>query len=249
MSQETMKVTQALISAGGTGSRLRNGGVDVPGSKSMIQVEGKPLLYWCVKGLIEADITRFVIASESSEGLRTADKIVEDAVSGNDIQEVVLFQDQGKGATRLPTQVRDQLDEAYFYENGQRIGDPSHYEAMKAQKTPETIVYSAYDLSSNTNRPIFPVDRETGLITLQETETTDTRIIEGPWLLDQHYAENLPDITVASPGYAIHVIRSYVERGKAKAVNTHLPVEIDTVDEYKKTMPIYENYIRQSLKK
>jgi NDP-sugar pyrophosphorylase family protein len=60
---------QALVAVGGTGSRLRAGGIYVPGEKSFIEIEGKPVLHWSLQSMAKGGIRRVVLTGEKDDAL------------------------------------------------------------------------------------------------------------------------------------------------------------------------------------
>jgi choline kinase len=239
MKVETPKIDQALIAAGGNGKRLKGGGVDIPLAKSFISLEGKPLLYWNLKGLVDAGINRLVITSDTKEKLRRAETVVDDIATMNDVQDVTFFQDQGLGTNGLPHYTKDLLDEEFIFDFGHNITLPSHYEKLRSSKTPDVVVFSGFEPNGYSDHPVTHVNTDTGIA--QENSGIHTRRMEvaAPFVLDQQWVAQIPllDFTFAK------MVQERAQRKNAVVVFSELPIEIDTSEDFKRTMPIYERLV------
>lgn len=242
MNREYGVIDQALVTVGGKGSKLRQKGIEVPLSKSFIEVEGKPLLFWCLSELLRAEINRFVIAGETKEKLQRAYTIIEDASAGYNLHEVVLFQDNGDGTNGLPYYARYFLDDEFIFEFGHNLSEASHYEEIKSRKTTDVVVYSGFDPTNYSNHITVNVDIQSDVA--QECEANNTRplAIAAPFVLDQPYAAAIPSFDFNFS----ETVKAQVGKQAAIVIYSRLPIEIDVPIELTKALPVYQQFIRQA---
>lgn len=241
MPTECLTIDQALVTVGGKGLKLREGGVSFPLSKSFIEVEGKPLFYWCLRELLRAQIKRLVLVAETQEKLQRAEKVVDDATAGHNLEEVVLFQDKGYGTSGLPYQARDSLDTEFVFECGHNIAKSSHYDEIKRVKNPDVVVYSGFKPSSYSGRTIVNVDLQTGIA--QEEASSNTRLlaVTTPLVLDQAYVYTIPSYNFNF----LETVRAQVKKQAAVVVFSSLPIEVDVSMELEAALPIYRQLIHR----
>lgn len=118
-----MRVKQALVAGGrmDSGSRL---GLFYP--KPLIMYKGKPLIYYTMLALKEAGIRKVIIAA-SDERLLSLYKSVLDKKILKELK-ITYFRDAGVGMRRLPSQLREQLEEQFFLVTGHT---PPHPETLR----------------------------------------------------------------------------------------------------------------------
>src|SRR3989338_8765363 len=90
---------QALITVGGSGSRLQQAGVPFVLSKSFYELEGHPLFYWSLMGLRLGGIERLVVISDMKEKLDVAENILADFPLP--FSEIKFHKDPGLGSNGL----------------------------------------------------------------------------------------------------------------------------------------------------
>ncbi len=218
-----MDTEQALVAAGGTGQRLREKGVEVPVAKSFLEVEDRPLLYWCLEGLHEAGIEEIVLAAEEEHKLEKAGEVVDS--SPYEPHQVELFNDPGLGTTGLPFQARHLLDDQLFFEFGHHATPPEHYRAMDEVKASE-IVVSAYRAENHTDRPeIHHGDK--------------TIVLSSPYLLDRGYVSRLPEHDFKIDD----ILQSYTAEGELEVVTNDGPVEPDVPAELERAEEEYRTLV------
>jgi choline kinase len=241
-----MTVTQAVLAIGGRGTRLRRD-VEVPISKSFIRVQGRPLLYWNLKSLHGAGITRVLLcadhpkqqtAAERVFSLLKADRIV--------FAEAKFFRDPGLGVHGLPYQVISKhpglLDYAFIFECGHSLMRPDHYSALISEKTESSIVFSAFNPHpSNYRQPVSLNGREVRLLSAQ---AAGCHALAHPILADREYAQRLPSLRFE----VRHIIAYYAMDSRLKYVVSTMPPEFDVTEEWRAAIPEYERYLNDPAK-
>ncbi|MBI4021203.1 MAG: nucleotidyltransferase family protein [Candidatus Aenigmarchaeota archaeon] len=117
-----MKLTTAIVLAGGKALRLRPYTNDVP--KCMIEVSGKPVLYWILKWLKNNGIVRVVL------GVAYKKEVIEAYVAAEDFGLEIVLNDhseaEGTGdALRLAIERQNVRDEVFLAMNGDELTDVS----------------------------------------------------------------------------------------------------------------------------
>ena len=235
-----MKTKQALITCGGTGSRLRKAGMEFPVSKSFIEFEGRPMFYWCLLGLYHAGIEKLVIIGDGAEKLREAEQVLSNFPY--DFSQVDWHEDTGLGTSGLPYQARHLLEDNFFFEFGHSVSEPEHYHRLEDElKVADSIVLSKFKPNSYAPRPYFRVNDEK-IIPLQKlTGDTNEFSVGPPYLLNQRYVHRLPKL-----GFDIYrITESYCYDGLIELVQSNLPIEVDVIDEWNEAVPIYQSYIKK----
>src|SRR5258708_9290584 len=146
-----MQISQALVAIGGSASRLRSGGVAVPLSKSCLEIDQRPMLYWNLLLMHQAGISRLVLAGDQSLQLQRAELVLDSLPVS--FAEVKFFQDPGLGVHGLPHHVAHLIDSACIFECGHSIIEPAHYSALAQHKLANNVVFSAFAPSPLNKRP------------------------------------------------------------------------------------------------
>ena len=178
----------------GGASRLKAGGAEVPISKPFLTIEEQPFLFWSLSTLAIAGIQKVVLAGNQPTQLQHAEKVIDSLPY--DFQDVTFFQDRGLGAHGLPWHVRGLMDEQFIFECGHGINRPKHYKDMEAVKQPGKIVFSAF--KSHPLNPRQPVMFREGKPFLANQGVLTGFALAHPFLIDQEYAERLPEVN--NPG-------------------------------------------------
>jgi NDP-sugar pyrophosphorylase family protein len=235
-----MKINQALVTIGGTGSKLRRDGIEVPLSKSFLVLDGKPLFHWCLFGLFHAGITDLVVVAERKERLLQGEEALKRFP--HSFLQVQFCQDPGLGTTGLPWHARQLLRDEFFFEYGHSISEPDHYREMARMKAGGGVVFSAYKPLSDALRPCVRIHGDR--IVAKRSLSGDDReyVVGSPSLIDQAYVARLPICGFNS----YRIFGEYLAEHRVKLVVSKLPAEIDCREEMVKTFPIYRRYIHQT---
>lgn len=236
-----MKITQALVTIGGTGSKLRKDGVDVPLSKSFLMLYGRPIFHWCLFGLFHAGITDLVVIADKKEKLRRGEETLKRFP--HPFANVNLYEDAGLGTTGLPWHARHLLMDEFFFEYGHSISEPAHYRRMSEKKTQSSVVFSAYKPLSGADRPRVQI-RGSRITALRGVTGEDHEfVVSAPSLIDQGYVEKLPSFKFNS----YRIFDHYLAQNRVQLMISRLPVEIDRREELEISLPFYKKYIREHL--
>jgi hypothetical protein len=230
-----METQQALIAIGGKASRLRSGGLEVGRTKSFLEITGEPLLFWCLKSLATAGISRIVLAGDQNDYLTAAEQIIESQPLR--FEDVQYFKDPGLGVHGLPYQARNLLEESFFFECGHGISKPSHYSKMDTIKDSRNVVFSAFHAHPDNQRQQVILKNQSVKLAVPP-EASDSALAH-PMLLDQRYAETLPalDFNITK------IIGYYAASSELKYVWNEMPPEFDTMSEYLDAENLYSQVL------
>jgi hypothetical protein len=230
-------IPQALVAIGGNASRLKRHGVDVPISKSFLQVHSRPLLYWCLLSLHEAGVRRLVLSGNTSLQLRSAETLIVDLPAG--FESVTYFQDPGLGVHGLPWHTRDHLESTFLFECGHSIMAPDHYVRLSAAKSLQNVVWSAFRPHRSNRRQ--PVTLKDGVVSIRRLSFLNRSAIAHPFALDGQYVARLPEL-----GFNVdRIIAAYSQSAMLSYVKSAIPPEFDVPAEMTDVTQLYEEYIAQ----
>jgi hypothetical protein len=231
---------QALVAVGGTGSRLRAGGIEVPVAKSFLEVEDRPLLHWSLQSMALGGIRRIVLTGDRDEALEAAENVVWHLPISFD--EVKYHKNPGLGVHGLPYQATDLLEDEYFFEAGHNLNLPSHYRNMSLIRQTGKIVLSAFRPHiSNERQPVYFSGHD--VIMGKDPHDNIGWSLSHPFLINSEYAQRLTDLN-----YSINSILEYHSNNHLlQWVHSDMPPEVDTPEEYWQSLPVYANIIRSTL--
>lgn len=238
-----MIIKDALVGIGGTGSRLRRDGVDVPLSKAFLALDGEPLLHWSLRRLATAGVDNIVIVGDSSEKIVTAEKVV--AKIEGLFSSVNFVQDEGKGAHGLPYHAKHLLPNDFIVECGHAINTATHLKKLTALKTEDTVVFSGFiPRVGNPRQPVRVTNNGLELasdpVLFRANHSHDSIALAHPMVVDQRYAEQLPHL-----GFDIlNILREYIQSNRMRYVMCDMPPEFDIRTEMDETMQCSRELIR-----
>ena len=236
-------IDHALVAAGGSGTRLREGGIVFPLAKSYISLEGKTLLYWNISGLLDVGINRFVVAADSKEKVQTAGKVLDDVLSGHSA-EVVIFENPGFDTHHIPYSVRDKLPDCFFYTFGHQITERDHYMNMRRAKDSGNVVLSGFPNENRSDHPVVHINPATRVMQ-KPSNITETNEVGSPFVFDQRWIDALPH-----QGYLFRNMIPAIQRGEIPrevvVIPHRLPMEFDTREEYEIAMKAYRKHLNQN---
>ncbi len=235
-----MKTKQALVACGGTGARLRKGGMEVPVSKSFIEFEGHPMFYWCLLGLYYADIERLVIVGDGTEKLSKAEQVLSNFPYN--FSKVDWHEDPGFGSNTLPYQARHPLDDHFFFECGHSISEPEHYRKLENELDDKnSIVLTMFKPNSYAPRPLVRLNNHRITAIPQLTGDNNEFSVGSPRLLNREYISKLPELEFN----LYKIVEFYSSNGLLKLVRSNLPLEVNVIEEWKEAIPIYKKQIEK----
>ena len=241
--KETSVIDYALVAAGGRGARLIEGGIDVPLAKSFLPIEGKPLLYWHMVGLLDAGVTQFIISTDSREKVRAAGKVADDVLSGHSA-EAVIYQDHGPKTHNVPHEVRDMLPDEFLFTFGHQLTVPEDYRHMSHIKSPKNVVLSGFPSKGLSDHPVVRISPDTGIVQSSTLfGAVEVAEVGSPFVFDQQWVDALPGYE-----YKFTKLVPAIARGEtlfvAVVVPHTLPMEFDTRPEYDTAVFAYEEYLK-----
>lgn len=202
-------MSQALVAVGGKATRLR-AALDVPLSKSFLEIDDRPLLYWCLRSLKLAGVTHLVIAADRPELISRAQTVLFDAPF--EFRHVAYFKDDGLGVHGLPYHTRHLIDGPVLFQAGHDVAEAEHLDRLfQVYRDERMPVCTAYPIESGNPRP-----------------RVGRHALALPMVVDRGYAERLPEL-----GFNIERVATclVLERRLALVPARGYP-EFDTPDEY-----------------
>lgn len=227
-------VYQALVLVGGKATRLRSSGIEVPISKSFMQVAGHPLLYWNLISLHQAGVRSLVIAGDETCSLRAASRVLKTLPCR--FMDIVYFHDFGRGVHGLPYEARYLLDEVFIFECGHGISRASHYQALARMKNLQNVVFSAFKPHPKNRRQ--PVSLN-GRVAIPGSSPDSTYALAHPILADRAYARLLLERKFRISD----ILTYYAAQGQLHYVKNDMPPEYDIPEEMTGAHTIYEQYL------
>ena len=238
-----MKTKQALVTVGGNGNRLRSHGVKFSLSKSFINFNGKPLLYYCLTNLHKAGITDIVIIGNKNSQLKAAKKVISNLPFVFPF--IIFYKDKGLGTCGLPYHAKSFLNNDFFFEFGHNVVLPSHYRKMDKLKLKNSIVSSIFRTKNYTKRPFIRVSKN-AIISLTKLTGKNDYAIAAPYLLDKSYINLSPILKFNS----YKLIQYYLKKNRLFIVKANFPIEIDVIQDLQKFFSFFnENPKNLSTKK
>lgn len=220
------EVKQALIAVGGSANRIRGAGIDVPLSKSFLPIAGHTALHLTMSSLLEAGLKSFIFCADKPELFDPVRRVLSDLPSPD---ETIFYLDKGLGTHGLPYQVLhdlNALEQDFLFECGHSVITASHYRQLCRAKTPDNVVFSAFE--PHPVNPRQPVGLYSDGRVVRVRDTDQRGAIAHPMVIDRAYAAALPFL-----GFNINrIIDNYVDLNMLYYVKTDLRPEFDCVEEY-----------------
>jgi hypothetical protein len=224
-------VEQAILAVGGHGTRLGPRKGDEP--KSLIEVHGKPIIYWTLRALRAADVRRVLLVCDRMD---FAARIEEVASSVAKLFESIdLVVDRGYGVHGIPVQVRERLDARFLFEAGHSLLPHLHYRRMSTRHRPGRWVMSSFP-RRRPNPSRFP------LTVRVESATLAPRVAALPYLLERDYCDDIQSV-----GYRIRLaIEARQRQDRIDFVESAFPPEFDQPDELDEFQSAARSFLRRS---
>jgi hypothetical protein len=222
--------TEALITVGGSGSRLRRAGVQLSSSKSFIEIRHEPIIFWNLLVLKLAGFTRVVFCSQSKGTIRLLERELRRITDL--FQEISFEIDEGLGTAGLPFHFRECFDGPFFFICGHSFLRPEHFFRMRRLKSAGNIVISSYAREECVrNLHILPSGR---IVKRDQVLDLNSRIIDYPYVVDDKYCR-----LIASHDFdVLSTVTEYANSGMLECVHSQLPVEIDELEQFRANLPI-----------
>ncbi len=227
-----MEDVQAVILVGGLASRLRRAGVEVALSKAFMEVQGQPLLYWCLQSLQQAGIGRLVIVGQEPQLLQAAGRVLR-RFAGI-FAEVQYFHDLGLGAHGVPYELNYLLRGPFVFECGHSLQRPAHYRALLEAYRPGNVVFSAFRPHASNRRQ--PVALEGAAA---HVSPAGSWALAHPIVADRQYAHLLLRLRFSIRD----ILAFYTAESRLRYVISDMPPEYDTPAELEAALKIYNHYL------
>jgi len=191
-----MKVNQALILAGGTGSRLGLG------TKSHLMYKGKIILEYLIESCVKAGIKHIVVVLVPKH---LEEKIAKKSVNRLELlvkkyPEIIFVRDSNKSFRSTPNEVREHLDESkpFFILCGHSPQSSSHLKEMAKIYKNKSIIASGYEYRHDYIVSIGKTrkDKIVSFLNIESTRpksfdaSTNELIIHFPYIIDFDFYDN-----------------------------------------------------------
>ena len=221
------KPTIAIVLAGGYGRRIHKVS-ERYGCKSLIPVDGKPLLAHVLSSLLSVHRGKIVVCVDREELLSTFESLIDDFNN----KQLCLFNDSGPGSTiAIVREVSAWLGPSSMCTiYGHQPIPPSHFRRMLSLED-TTLGLSVYGSSSALTRKVLVSNGERILDVCGVSEDCyekDTSYVAIPYMLPMKLVEN----TVGGKVNTLTTFSNWIKRGlPVKAISACLPHEFHREDE------------------
>jgi len=233
-----MNAKCCLIAVGGTGYRLREDGINFPYSKSSLEVCGKPMIYWLLSSLKEADVRRVVMTSERKDSIDFARKVVNNSFA-SDFDEVSYNLDFGFGSSGLPFQAKDFIEFPCFFEAGHSFQYPEHYKRMDKEYEEGFLVASGFPPKGYAPRYTVREEKEKTTYVGKKLSSPGETEVGSPKLFGKGFVDVLPRLEYDYD----KIIPHYISNNRLKIISSDMPLEVDVKKEWEEAVPQYEKFI------
>lgn len=232
---------QALIMAGGLGSRM-SPGLNPLKCKSLIKLGNQPLLGHLIDSLLQVGIKEFIFKTS-----KHCYSDIKQVVESKNLTNYELVEG-GCGFRETPYFVKDSLDERFLFICGHQFLTTTHLQEMLTASEVSENVISIY------NNKQYPMNKERRI--LYENESFRRVSIHEPGLLyDYHYARNpyiiqrnIADI-IRNDNYAktfsYYMFKLWEQGISMKGVYVDMPPEFDYDQEFLQVKDFFLSYKKQ----
>ena len=214
----------ALVTVGGQGKRLKRAGFRIPCTKSFIEVQGRPIVYWNILSLHKADFRRVVFCADNREAIERVRAVVQQTEI-KDIEFSYVL-DDGLGTAGLPFHFMNLFERQFFFITGHSFLGPTHYRNMRKNASLSKISVSTYCESE------FAKNIRCGELKNGESflgaEMLPDRMIDYPYIVDKQYCNSL----AMKEFSVLTTLRQYFAKNLINFELSDLPVEIDEPEQF-----------------
>ncbi len=218
-------ITQALVFAGGKGSRV-SPRCNPKGCKSLIECDGKTFVQYVLENLIESGITNFVIVvnKDSEKEVR---EVVTKTISKAKVFFLLVSSDLP--TEDLPYYARERLKERFLIVHGHHYVPCNHIKKMLDMAKVNEYVITAYD------NEVYPITKPTK-VTLDK-KTQEISVIEkldghraffalrNPYIITKAVAVGIRDKGLKS--FGISILEASIKDSTLGIVYADMPSEFD----------------------
>ncbi|NYZ74849.1 NTP transferase domain-containing protein [Candidatus Micrarchaeota archaeon] len=214
-------INQAVVAAGGKGFRMGPLAAQY-GNKSLILIEGKPIIAFTVEALLKAGLKKIVVAVDGESNYDQMCRIFRGK------RRVRVVQDKGTGETGgIPVNFDYLLEKKFLFIYGNAPPLASHVKAM-AQQSADAVV-SLFPFSSSRTPIVAELDgTRVKRIKSQRNVFGREAFVEPPYILSKDFVPFL-----AQHRHWFDALKAYAESGKTMVgvpalmpPNVHYPHEV-----------------------
>ena len=221
--------TQALIAAGGFGSRM---GLSEgkPSSKALIKVKGKTLLSRLLYSLSESNIKHLVVATSGHSEVEVRNEINKGPTFSS-----VRYVRSEKGFRHIPSEAKHLLDNRFLLVCGHHPLPREHFKKMLSQSRTNELVLSSY---VHLDLPVVKKERITFMDGNLFYPLTGGIKTEGPYVRNpfvvSHKVISLSEEDNFIKSFSQYMFTACIESKSYGVVQSHFPPEVDTVEEFER---------------
>ena len=236
------KVSQALIAAGGKGTRLLPE-TNPSGSKVLIEHNGKTLFEYLIDSLMEGGVQRFIV----STGYHT-DRKIREIVRRKKIEAIVMPISECGSFKWIPYYVQDILDERFMLVCGHQPLDPQFVGEMLDASENSGYVASAYQgdlykLERAAKMRIFYSFQEKrielGKGRFDPKKLSAKFFIDSPYILTKDIVSEFSDNNDEGE-YSSYILKRWTNGELVSVVKSPTPPEFDYDEEFDRTIESLE---------
>ncbi|MEO7688328.1 MAG: hypothetical protein ABIS51_03510 [Sphingomonas sp.] len=231
-------ITEALVTVGGKGSRLRKAGLRFPCTKSFIEVLGEPIIFWNLKNFERGGFRRVVFCADNVEAIDNLKTLI-NRMGKTDIT-FSFFLDDGLGTAGLPFHFRRQFSSAFFFITGHSFVSARHFDAMREVAERNTVTVSTY-MEQKTARNIRT--NSFGYSSHEDQSLSALcRMVDYPYVVDDTYCERI----AANNFNVFSTLREFYHDKAINFIDSEMPVEIDEPEQFEINLKAIEASILES---
>jgi NDP-sugar pyrophosphorylase family protein len=236
-------VRQIIIAAGGVGSRISHS-LNPYKSKSLMEYEGKPLIYYLISSAKEAGINEFFISV--NENNRTRIEKIADSLE-------ISFKTKltGDCFAKVPYLFRESLDYKFLLSCGHDPLPSEHIKALIDKSNDFDAVTTSYSNKENSTankrrvrvHNIGEPSQRFELIDLNKDVVPEDHIYaRNPYIINLDIIDEVAKNNfIRTAGYYIYKL--WESGGKVTTVKAISPVEFDYDHEFQRTKKFLDNYL------
>jgi hypothetical protein len=213
--------SEALILIGGTASRLRQAGVQMPRTKAFLEVADKPLLWWNLRLIHQSGIRAITLAGDTAAQLHQAAQIIRRLPE--QFERVSYFLDFGLGVHGLPYQARHYVGPSCVVVCGHGLSTSAHYRKLIEHPASGLVFSRRRPHPSNSRQPVAALYGNTVSHPIRYRADTLHQLIEAR--------------------FRIHNLIELVQPTSQNTVLSELPLEFDTPAEYAACLVEYQRHL------
>jgi hypothetical protein len=218
----TPPITTAIVAIGGHGRRMKAPPGGSLGSKSFVDLRGKPTLFWTLSELYRAGLGRIIFCGTPRQLARASSLAIE---VGFQLHSLMFIEDSALGFHGLPNWVDASIEGPFYLVPGHGLAPAMTYRRLARAWRPGGFVGLSYTASSST---------DVATRTLYDDPDTPDQpaIVASPYLIDAAYLKS-----AASFSFQItSILIDYQKKHLLSLVSGIGPIEFDNDAEEHETI-------------